>query len=109
MCGEPCESVGAFEGWYYAFCFGEELEDVEYCFVVGGDVLGTAGVFQVCVFGSYAGVVEACGDAFCFVDLAVFVLEDVGLCAVEHADGTFYEGCAVFVGVEPFACSFYAD
>ncbi len=54
-------------------------------------------------------VVEACGDGVGLGDLAVGVAHEVGLGAVEDADLSVVDGCAVLAGVEAEAAGFCAD
>ena len=59
------------------------------CFFVGDtDIFSAANVFQKCMFGANAGVVQTGADTVGFSDLAVVVLKDVGAVAVQHAGQT---------------------
>ena len=64
--------------------------------VVGGrDVLGAADRGEPGVLGSDARVVQPCGDRVGLDGLAVLVLQDEGLRAVQHAGATAFDGCRV--------------
>src|SRR3954463_1446978 len=97
------DGVGGFEGGDDAFEAGEFHERVE-GFVVGGvGVVDAVFVFEPGVFRSNGGVVQAGRDAVGELDLAVFVLEDVGTGALQDAEGTALKSGGVFLGKNSFA------
>ena len=78
--------VRGLEGRNDAFEPAQAVEGVEGLFVGDGAVLGQALVVEVGVLGADAGVVEAGGDRVADGDLAVVVLQQVRLVAVEDTD-----------------------
>ena len=63
-------------------------------------VLHPAGVLEEGVLRTHRGIVQAGGDGVGLLDLAVLVLEDVGVGAVEDARGASRQRGAVLAGVE---------
>ena len=68
-----------------AFLATEPLECRQRVVVVDPRVFGASAVVQPCVLGTDRGVVESGGDGVRQLDVAVVVLEHVGVRALEHA------------------------
>ena len=89
------ERVRGFERAEDAFARRQQPERGER-FVVGrADILRAAGVHQVRMLGADGGIIEARRDRPGVGDLAVLVLQDIGLSAVENAGPAAKEGRAM--------------
>ena len=89
--------MGRFERGDDAFGAAEQLEGVE-CFLVGGAVIvNAAGFLEPAVLRADAGIVEAGADRMGFGDLAVLVLQQIGLVAVENAGAAASEARGMFL------------
>src|SRR5262245_19989630 len=79
------DRVRAFHGGEDAFALGQGVEAGESVAVFAAGVGDAAGVFPVAVFGADAGIVETGGNGVNVARLAVFVLHDVAVAAVQNA------------------------
>src|SRR4051794_30457501 len=80
-----CHRVRAFEGRQNAFAAGERVESGEGIFVEAIRVTNAAAVFPVAVFGADARIVEAGRHRVHVAGLAVIILHDVAIAAMEDA------------------------
>ncbi len=77
--------------------------------VGGGDVLGAAGIVQGGVLGSDGGVVKSGGNGVGEGDLAVVILQDIGIGSLEDARCSAAEACSVLSETRAAATGFDAD
>jgi len=61
------------------------------------------------MFGADAGVIQAGGDAFGLMNLAVFILKEVGSGPVKDSDSAHAQGGTMMAGRNSFAASFNSD
>ena len=85
------------------------MESLE-CFGIGDtDILGTAGILEPSVLRADTRIVEAGRDRVRLDDLAIFVLQQVGAIAVQHAGAAAFQRCGMTVGVQSVTSSFDAN
>ena len=80
------DGMGALQGGDDPLLPGEGDEGLHRLLVRDGDVAGASRVVEPGVLRPHAGIVEAGGNRVGVPDLAVFVLEEIGLVPVEDAD-----------------------
>ena len=103
------DGMGAFERGYDAFDPGKQFEGLQRLVVGHAHVLRAAGVLQVAVLGSHAGIVESRGDGMGHLDLAVRVLSGITHGAVQHTRGAQAQRRRVHVRIQPVSRAFHAD
>src|SRR5450830_2166035 len=74
--------VGGFQRRNDAFGAAQVVEGFQGFCIGNADIFGASDVFQKCVFGAHAGVVQPCADAVRLGNLPVFVLQDISAVAV---------------------------
>src|SRR6516162_3039789 len=82
---EAGDGVGGFKRGNDAFGARKELGGIESGLIGNGGVFGAALIGEPGVFGPGGGIVETRGNGMRSGDLAVFVLQDVGVSALEDA------------------------
>src|SRR5579871_2117335 len=98
-----------FERWNDAFEPAKEMESLER-FVVGcRDVLDPALLLQPRMLRADAGIVETGRNRMRLGDLPLFVLQEVGPVAVQHAGTAAGQRGGMFASLEAFASRFDAD
>ena len=81
----PGDGMRAFERGDDAFGACAELEGIERFLIGRGLVFHAADIVQPAMFGANAGIIEAGRDRVGLLDLAVLVLQQIGLVTVEDA------------------------
>ena len=99
----------AFERGDDPFGARETQSGVERFSVGRGSVFGAAGIVESRVFGADGGVVESGGDGVGEGDLAVVILQDVGVGALQNAWCATTEARGVIAEVRTAATGFDAD
>src|SRR5262249_30626134 len=80
------------------------------CFGIGGARISDAATFlPKAVFRADTGVVEARGNGMHVCRLAIVVLQDVAIAAVQNAGGAEIERGGMFAAVGAAAAGFHAD
>ena len=77
--------MSRFYGWNNAFQSRKANEGVQSLIIRGVGVFNALVVAQPCVLGSDGGVIQTGGNAVGHLDLAVFILQNVGAGALEHS------------------------
>ena len=103
------DRVRAFDGGQNAFELCQRLERGESFVVADVDVAHSAGVFPVAVLRADAGIVEASGDRMHRHRLAVGILQDVAVAAVQDSLVAEAERAGVIAGSWPTATCFDAS
>src|SRR5580765_5831636 len=98
-----------FERRQEAFLTGQPLECDERVLVSNPRVLSAAGVVKPGVLGSDGRVVEPSGDRMGQLDVAVFVLQYVTACALEHARTAAGESGRVLARLDAVAAGLDAN
>ncbi|SKZ25147.1 Uncharacterised protein [Mycobacteroides abscessus subsp. abscessus] len=98
-----------FDGGDDALATAEQSERLHRLGVGDGTVLGAAGVFELCVLGPDPRVVEARRDRVRFDGLAVFVLQQVRVGALECAGCASGKCRGVSTGLDAVARGLEAD
>ena len=101
--------MGGLDGRDDALGAGQIFKGV-HSFIVGdGDIFRAADVMEPCVLRADAGIVQTGGNGVHRGDLAVFILAEIGLHAVENAQSARVDGGGGLKGVYAAACRFTAD
>ena len=103
------EGVGGFEGADDPFRAGEQGEGVERLLIGRADIVGAAAVLEEGVLGPDRRIIEPGRDRPAFADLAMLVLQHIGLRAVQDAGPAAQQGRAMLAPVEPLPGGFDAD
>src|SRR5579859_7654492 len=88
LAGQLCDmgdGMGGFQRRDNAFQLGEQHESVQRLLVGDGMILHPADILEPAMFGTDAGIVQACRNGMGFQDLAVMVLQKVRARAMQHA------------------------
>ncbi|MBA7587028.1 hypothetical protein ES708_29038 [subsurface metagenome] len=103
------DGVGGFQGGDDALGLAEELKAFKGFLVGHRHILGAATVLEIAVLGTDTGVIQTRRDAVRLPDLAVLVLKDVGLGAVENAHRSRHQGGGVLAAFDAPARRLDAD
>lgn len=101
--------MAGLQGRDDAFGAAQVVEGVQRFLVGDAHVLGAADFLQPGMFGAYAGVIQAGAHRVSLCDLAVFILQDEGAVAVQHARAAFLQRGRVLAGFQAFASRFHAE
>ena len=88
---------------------GQILKCVHGFVVRNWNIFGPADIVQICVLRADAGIIQPCGNGVDRCDLAVFILAEIGLHAVENAQPAGVDGGSCFKGIDAAACRLAAD
>ena len=97
------ERVGGFEGAENSLLLRQRAEGGERLGIGGTDIFGPPAVLEVRMLGADRGIIEARRDRPALGDLAILVLEDIGLGAVEDAWAAAQQGRTMLGTVEALA------
>ncbi len=103
------QGVGRFQRGDDAFQAAAVVKGLQRLMVGAGHVFDALDLVQPGVLGADARVVEAGGNRMRVGDLAVFVLQEEGAVAVQHARGAAGHAGGVLAGVDAVAGRFDAD
>ena len=107
--GHGSDGMAGLERGNDALGPAEKLERIKRLVICDGGVFDAFHVFQPGMFGADAGVIETRADRVAFGDLAVIVLQQVGLVAVEHAGEPAKQRCCMLIPVEAVTRRFDAE
>ena len=101
--------MGRLDGRDDALRTGQILKGADGFLIRDGDIFGPAGIMEPGVLRAHAGIIQAGGDGIHRGDLAVFILAEIALHAVEDTRAAGSHGGGGFRGIHPPAGGLAAD